>query len=188
MKRLISAALLGGLLLATVPNAQALPPEDKGGLKTIHFTTVEDDIGFMTYPQSCGVNQAGFCSITSSGQTDWSGDFEGSSLYHQTGHFDAQSTSYRAESWDWFVSVTVAGCGTGNMIWEGVGVASAQEQDPTTGKVIGHGTWNYVPGSGTGDLANVVSGTMTFDHIEFAPGTWENHEKVTGTIVCRTDV
>jgi hypothetical protein len=186
MKRLISMAVLGGLLFAAVPDAGARRLENQNGYKTIHFTTTEDDIGFVTYPQSCGVNQAGFCNVTSSGETQWSGDFEGASLYHQVGHFDPQSMSYRARSWDRFVSVTVAGCGTGTMTWYGVGVASAEEQDPTTGKLIGHGTWEYVPGSGTGDLANVVSGTMTFDHIEFAPGTWENHEEVTGTIVCRS--
>lgn len=189
MKRSISLALLVALTLVVIPRAdarRARPPASEGRIKTLTFHAHIDDIGFLVYPQSCSIGQSGICAFTTTGEAEWTGDFDGTSVYRQTGHFDPATRAYQAKVWEKFESVKVAGCGTGSMMWRGTGTVTAEEQDPLSGKLIGHGKWNHVPGTGTGDLAGVVAGSITLDRIEFTPGTWENHADVTGTIVCRS--
>jgi hypothetical protein len=136
-------------------------------------------------PQSCGVDQPGVCTFTFSGEAKWTGSFVGTSEYHAYIRFNPRTQTLEStDIWEHFVAVDVPGCGRGSMMWHGSGGATAAEQDPSTGKVSGHGTYTHVHGTGTGDLATVDRGSFETSGMRFQPPWMENHGDANGTIVC----
>lgn len=187
MKRLVSLGLVIGLGFGIVPVAGA---QGASARKTISITGAHHDddgwIGF--YPQSCGPTQNGICTVKTSGIVHWSGPLEGISEYTSYTHYDQDTQKIRVDTWEWF-TVNLKGCGYGRFLTHAVALIPPVDlimwQDPTSLKMqAGDATWNYVPGTATGDLTNMSSLTFTAEDIEFEWGTFENHGEITGTAVC----
>lgn len=178
---------LGTSSPATAAGKKKTSAKKTSATRTITFQAHYDDIGGVLMPQACGVSQPGLCTVALRGQVKWTGGLVGVSEYQAYAHFNPTTMAFETDNvWENFVSVTVPGCGTGSMMWHGHVEVTAGEQDPTTLALIGHGTWNYVPGTGTGGLAKMVRGTFDAKQIRFQPPFMENHGDVTGTLVCRT--
>lgn len=173
-------------LLALVTAAPHAGAADRAVARTIAIDTRFDDEGGMTSLHTCSVDIPGLCQLTFSSAPVWTGTFTGTSLNRAYASYDPLTQELHAVVWEYFPEVTVAGCGTGTMMWRGEIVMTSEDQDPTAGGIVLDGTWNYVRGSGTGDLANITSGTFNSKDTVFTLPFWENHDDATGSLVCRT--
>jgi hypothetical protein len=170
------------LIVAAVPGARA---DGHPAYRTVAIDTHYDDQGSVILPHTCSVSIPGLCEFTFSSKPRWTGTFTGTSINHAYGSFNPLTQSVEGEIWEYFPEVAVAGCGAGTMMWHAVFEMTPGEQDPTTGGVVGHGTWSYVRGSGTGGLAAIRSGLFTAEHVSFQLPFMENHDKAVGSMVCR---
>ncbi|MDP9182414.1 MAG: hypothetical protein M3P04_06510 [Actinomycetota bacterium] len=180
MKRIlcVSAALV--VLAAGAPLANATSP----GTRTIAIKAHYDDNGALATPHTCSLTIPGFCQLRYGSFPKWSGTFVGTGSNDAYGSVDPMTQELHAIIWEYFPQVTVAGCGSGTMMWRGEATFTRAEQDPTTGGVVGHATWTYVKGSGTGDLARIKSGHFSSKHIVFKLPFFENHDDGIGSLVC----
>ena len=168
----------------------AFAPASSASSKTVNLAgTRYDDDGWVNWwPQSCSVS--GVCTFKGDGIVQWSGAFTGISQYTVYLSYNPSTNLITDSTWERFTG-NLAGCGYGSFLthqtksftWDDV----VRYQDPTTGKLqAGSGTWNYVRGTATGNLARLATFTLTVKKIEFEPGTFENHGKIDrGTAVCR---
>jgi hypothetical protein len=187
-KRVVVVSVLVGLLVAFAPASGAEAKAPKRRTVSLVGARIDDD-GWFFYPQSCGLTQPGLCTFKGSGIAHWSGVLDGISEYQVFMHWDPNKQVIVDETWERF-TVKIAGCGEGSFLTHQRKEFTLAEivmlQDPTTGKVQGGGgTWDYVPGTATSGLAKIQSFSVTVDHIQFDPGTFENHLTVDrGAAVC----
>lgn len=181
MKRILGLTSVLALLLTTAPHASAATRP----ARTVHIDATFNDNGGTVYPRSCSLDQPGLCSFMITGEASWSGDIQGWSIYRAFGYFDPATGSVQSENlWEHFVEAHVNGCGDGTMMWHSNFSITPQEQDPTSGQIVGSGTWIYVRGSGTGDLDGMVAGSLEVKGTRFAPPFFINHGEAHGTIQC----
>ncbi|HUR77910.1 MAG TPA: hypothetical protein VMZ22_08175 [Acidimicrobiales bacterium] len=178
----LALVLLAAAVVAVAPGASASHGPASG---IITINSHYDDDGALITPHTCSTATPGLCQFTYASMPKWTGTFTGTSSNHAYGSFDPMTQEVHGVVWEYFPEVTVAGCGKGTMMWRGEIEMTPGEQDPTTGGMVGHGTWTYVAGSGTGDLTKIVSGTFTSDHVVFKPPFMENHDDAVGTLICR---
>jgi len=184
MKRILCITTALVALAAAAPIAQA--DDDATATHSIAFQAHYDDDGGLATPHTCTTATPGFCQLRYESFPKWSGAFVGTSRATAYGSFDPVTQELHGVVWEYFPQVTVAGCGTGTMMWRGAITIRAREQDPTTGGVIGGGTWTYVRGSGTGDLAGIRSGRFDSKHVVFKLPFMENHDNALGSLVCKS--
>lgn len=186
MRRIICiAALLAFGSVAAAPAVVAGPPADRSVSRTIAIKTRFDDQGGFISPHTCSTDTPGLCQFTFTSSPAWTGTFTGRSLNRAYGSFNPLTQEVHGVIWEYFPEVTVAGCGTGTMMWRGEIRMTPGNQDPTTGGIVMDGTWEYVQGSGTGGLANIESGIFTSEDMVFRLPFMENHEDAVGSLVCK---
>jgi hypothetical protein len=138
--------------------------------------------GLATFIPECHARNVGHATFT--------GTMRGDQYYelHGTVTPDGKIT-YEGPAY--FTGGTIEGCGTGTFILdETKGYVDMSEYDPITDSAPGFNEWQLRPGSGTGELTNLVSGSgvnnWTF-HPAGAAGITqlEGEGDFTGTITCQ---
>ena len=150
---------------------------------TITVNTQFTDPGMLTDPQGvrCGYAQPGVCELEFGGHSSLTGTLTGWTDYTAwaRGNADGSQTWYAYETF----TGTIEGCGRGTfdfVVENGTVSASPDANDPLARDVAGD--WSLEPGSGTGDLARVVSLTGA-EHSLIYPDT-STKGSFTGTITC----
>lgn len=156
----VSAALL--LLSAGVAWADPAkrPHPGKGEIKTVavnaHYTEPAGSwdgaacSGLSTGSPTCRARNAGYATFTGTLYGEEYYDLEGTVTTDR--HITYEGPAY--------VTGGVQGCGKGSYILEITnGYIDMKKYDPVTNSAPGFNEWSYRPGSGTGELTNLISGS-----------------------------
>jgi hypothetical protein len=128
------------------------------------------------------------------GRTSFTGTFSGAATYDLLAWFEP-SGKIRYEGPD-YITGSIAGCGSGKFILdEPYGEIDMTKFDPVTQSAPGYNTWRVRSGSGTGELAGLVSGSGVNNWRVYFQGQYplepdpsaERFGKghFTGTVTCR---
>jgi len=150
---------------------------------TIKVHTQFTDPGMLTNAQGvrCGYAQPGVCELEFAGHSTLSGTLSGWTDYTVWAHGNVDGS----QSWTAYEKFTgtVAGCGRGTfdfVVNDGTVSASPDADDPLAKDVAG--SWSFQPGTGTGNLARVVSLSGAEQSLMY-PDT-STKGSFTGTITC----
>ena len=141
--------------------------------------------GLVTVTPECRAHYIGTATLT--------GTLWGDDSYDLTTSTSSQSPGYITYEGPNYVTGGVEGCGTGSYIFDDYGGKIDMTQyDPLTNSAPGYNIWRLRPGSGTGELTNLVSGEgENHWRIYFGGGKDGDPDQYgvgdfTGTITCRT--
>ena len=162
--------LLAGLAATVAVGVSAGPsfggPGSTG--RTVHVSTRFTDPGapgFSWFGASCPIQPPApdGCMLTFTGGTKELGPgLLGSTVYDgKAGYGGSVDHNVRWEVTETFTG-SVAGCGTGTLVWHGSGYGDLVRINPMTLGFPLYGTVRIVPGSGTGGLTG-ITGTFTVD-------------------------
>lgn len=183
---IITAAVIG---LAGGGVAQARPPKTRTIDVHTHYTEPEGDwdgaqcLGLATVTPECRAHNVGTATFTG---TMWGDDY-----YDLTTSTSSQSPGHITYEGPNYITGGVEGCGTGSYIIDDYkGDIDMTKYDPLTNSAPGYNTWRLRPGSGTGELTNLVSGEGVNHWRYYFGGRNGDPEKFgegdfTGTITCR---
>jgi hypothetical protein len=132
---------------------------------------------------SCGVAQPGVCEFSFTGHSTVTGSLSGWTDYAMWGHGNTDgSMSYSTRE---TFTGTVSGCGRGtfDFVSEGGRIEPGPSSEDPSGQRV-HAPWTLVPGSGTGDLVGLVSGSGVLEGVAY-PDT-STRGRWTGVLRCRS--
>lgn len=139
--------------------------------------------GLATFTPTCGARNVGHATFTGTMWGDEYYDLTGMDPTALPGRITYEGVGY--------ITGGVEGCGTGTFIIDNTeGYIDMNQYHPLTDSAPGFNRWTLRPGSGTGELTNLVSGSgvnnWTF-HPSGAAGInpLEGEGDFTGTITCR---
>lgn len=175
----------------THPAAFEEPKAERTELKTIAVKAYYKEPPGTPNGASCRIVTPD-CKARYEGWAYFTGTFTGEAYYDLLGWVQPDG-KIRYEGPD-YVTGTIKGCGTGTFILdEPYGEVDMTKFDPVTQSAPGYNTWRVRPGSGTGGLEGLVSGSgvnhwraypFEQDPVarRFGKGTF------TGTVKCRVPV
>jgi len=183
---LIAAAVIS---LAGSGAAQAHSPQLSTVTVHTHYTEPDGTYdgaqcgGLGALKPECHVHYLGRATFTGTMYGDVSFDLTTPTASQSPGHITYEGPDN--------ITGGVVGCGTGSyVIVDSNGDIDMTKYDPITNSAPGYNTWKLRPGSGTGELTNLLSGEGENHWREYfsgkpgAPDTYGEGD-FTGTITCR---
>jgi len=183
------------MLLAIPLQAQAKSTANSGtGSRTTtiqvhaHYTEPAGDLG-----ATCLLVVTPDCRLRYVGKATFTGTMWGPETFDLQSNDEGIATKDGHITYEGHGTITggVVGCGTGSYTLEGAGYVDMSQFNPVTQSAPGYNTWRLRPGSGTGQLTNLVSGQGVNNWTYYPVGkngdpNQSGEGDFTGTITCRT--
>lgn len=156
----ISLVAAGVLIMAPV---QAQATEADSRQSTLRTKTIQVNTHYTEPPsefdgvQCRGLASSPDCGLRFVGTATFTGTMHGEVYYDLTGSITPEGkVTYEGPD---YIDGGVTGCGTGTyIIDDSEGYVDMTKYDPITNSAPGFNRWTLRPGSGTGELKNLVSG------------------------------
>lgn len=192
--RRAGVAIIATAVLAGIPQqAQAKSArKSAAGSRTrtiqvhAHFTEPAGNIGVtcLLVTPDCRMRYAGTSTYTG---TFWGHE---TNDLHSTDEGVVTPGGHLTYEGDAVLTGGIVGCGTGSFTFYGKGFIDMSRYDPITNSAPGYNDWHIRPGSGTGQLTNLVSGGGDGHWTYYSVGKNNDPNQsgegdFTGTITCR---